>query len=457
MPESGDPIEALADIWDRLYPLLRHIRHFNGSEAAVREQQHGMIRDGCFLLPSPFGDVADTCSESYYVAHRFCYRFAADEEYLWITAALDMMFALGTVYFPRRRVAVVLYPGTIREQELLELEEICATASKPAPNPVPCHGQRSVVTGFSHYMHTLWNELPALERAASAGLGKHMQIAAVYSPLGPITELFPDLASDVQPLSHDRMQAINSENRLLVGLGSWTITRATQERVRAVAIRHTDSAVLSERDRFSATHDPVFWFSVKPPKRTCLRQSEVLAQMIAAARQAYPSAGFLLNGTSFPWDLDFNPNYGSWFSEGLIPTTMFAEQTIAEVIAKLPEAMRSSIPAVSGISVCEEIAWGAAANFYFCHGGTMQNKIGWVHRIPGMVHSPNRLMPVWAHQARMVEDGPPCYMVSPHLIVDCEPESYTAFGTERNDVDYYFTSVDDLIREFLEAYRTSTG
>src|SRR5688572_14368906 len=68
------PIEDLADVWGRLHPLLVHWRKFNRNEEAIRDQQHALVRDGCFLMPSPFDGVANLCAETYWINHRFFFR-----------------------------------------------------------------------------------------------------------------------------------------------------------------------------------------------------------------------------------------------------------------------------------------------------------------------------------------------------------------------------------------------
>jgi hypothetical protein len=456
--DIADPIDELADIWHRLRPLMLHMQHFNEDEATIREHQHGIIRDGCFLLPSPFAHAADMCRESYFHAHRFCYLFAhGEEEYFWITKDLHGAFALATMYFPRRRIAVTIDSGPLREEELRALDEIRSRTAKPERGSVPADGKRVVVTGFPHYMHTLWNELPALERAASAGLGSRIVLAALYQPLGPLTEHFPELATDARLILVDEVQEINEEYSLLVGLGSLAITQAAQQRVRAVAARHAGAAVVEERDHFRRNHDPVFWLSIKPPGRTCLRQSEVMARLIMGVNQEYPSAGFILNGTSLPWDAESNPNYPAGFSDGVEQASRFCVEVIEEILMRLPLQVRGSVRAVSGVSVCDEIVWGGAADFYFCHGGTMHNKIAWLHPIPGMIHTPRPFRNLFEHQGRVVEEGAPCYFVASHLICETEPEPYTSFGLQRTDVNYYFTSLDDVVRDFLDAFRVSTA
>ncbi len=456
LPDAAEPVRGLEDIWVSVAALLRHMEQFNRNEQTLYDQQLGTIRDGCFLLPSVFDNAqADTCLQSYYVPHRFYYRFTGPEEYFWITGPLDSAYALSTVYFPDRHVAVTLRPGDISDSELLEFALLRAEVSKPAPEPVPNAGKRLVVTGFPHFTHALWNELPALERIATAGLGERMTIAAAYEPYGPILELLPELDCEVAPFTRDQTAELNRQNRLIVGLGSLRITQSILERVREVALRYTDAAVIAERDRFRTAHGPIFWLSVKPPPRTLLRQSEVLAGLIVLIRQRYPAAGFILDGTSRPWDAATNPNYAGWFSDELAEASRLSAAEIEAVLEELEPELRETVRVVSDVSVCEEIAWGAIADFYFCHFGTMQNKIGWTHPVPGMIHTGGPFRDAFDPITRVVENGPPCYLIPAHLVEDLEPEAEAVLDGERDEGNYRFTSIEDVALEILAAFEIS--
>ena len=230
LEQLGDtPPPQLADLWQHLHPVLLHQFEFNRDEIAIRSQQHSMIRDSCFLVPSPFGNLAETCDSSYFFYHRFFYQFAGAEEFFWITALLDRAYSLTTIYFPQRRVAVSLYPFSIDTHTLREFDALRAGITKP-PKGTPI-----VVTGFPHYMHVLWNELPALEHATRSDLPERMRLAVMFEPFGPIAELFPEFAANLMFVRHDEQTKLNRDHRLLVGLGAWTISRATQGRVHRVA------------------------------------------------------------------------------------------------------------------------------------------------------------------------------------------------------------------------------
>ena len=60
---------------------------------------------------------------------------------------------------------------------------------------------------------------------------------------------------------------------------------------------------------------------------------------------------------------------------------------IAQLYSRLDAAARLATRIVTDVDVLEEVFWSELADFYFCHGGSMQNKIGWVHDTPGVIHS----------------------------------------------------------------------
>ena len=80
----------------------------------------------------------------------------------------------------------------------------------------------------------------------------------------------------------------------------------------------------------------------------------------------------------------------------------------------------------------------------------MQNKIGWIHRVPGFIHS-NRTFLRFNRVMSPVPDGPACFYASDELIVDDDPANYSALELARKDQDYSFTSVAALIGEIRNA------
>jgi hypothetical protein len=446
---------GLEDIWLSVDGLMRHAQLIRQNEENMQAQQRGMIRDGCFLMPSPFADrKGDRCNQSWFHEYQFYYLFDAGTHgnYYWITGSLGRGYNLDTIWFPSRQIAVTIHRYGIDAERLNRFQNsLLQPPAKANWAPLWEKAPRTAVVGYQHLVHMLWNELPALDRLVGTTLPDVFDIAVQCEPYGPTKELYPELAARIHTVRYEDIPELNAANGMVLGLGSWTITRGTQARVRRVAAMHTSEEAITQRDRFKAEHTPVFWLSVKPPLRTLTDQSAHLASLIGALQAFYPKAGFILDGASDPWDFPANSNYFSWFHEN----AQRAREISAKILAEIMESARverKKIVNLNGITACEEVMWGEAADFYICHGGTMQNKIGWVHRIPGFIHSNRaflesfRTMPL-----PIAHDAPPCYLASHALIVDDDINRYSANQLARKDQNYEFSSLGTLIDEVMAA------
>lgn len=460
-PASAAAAPGLEDIWPQLHALLSHQRIARLDEEAMQAQQRGMVRDGCFLMPSPFlGRSGDLCCRSWSHEFQFYYEFDAGSNgtYFWISGLLDRGFSLDAIWFPDRHIAVSTYPTQLDAARLERFRQMLAgEPAKPAWSAPWIDVPRTAVVGFQHFMHMLWNELPALDRLADAGLPGTAQpgtfaIAIKHEPFGPMRELFPELAPWMQTLQHEDVPGWNAAHGLVLGLGSWSITPGTQDRVMRLATRHTGVETLNWQAAFRAAHGPVFWLSVKPPKRTPLDQPAMLAGLIQALRVEHPNAGFILDGASLPWDFPANTNYPPWFH--IVSHTAVTASTviISMVLAMLSSETREHIVSLNGISACEEATWGGLATFYVCHGGTMQNKIGWLHRIPGFIHSNLTFLGFARTMPPPVLNGPACYYASDRLIVDDDPSNYSSHDLARKDQNYSFASLGLFVEEVRAAF-----
>jgi hypothetical protein len=448
------PHNALIDIWPRASAALQHFDVANRDEKHVQAIQHDILRIGRLAVPSLWHASSDHWIGCLYYNHRVLYRFfAGAEEYFWITTLIDRCYALGVLYFPARGVAVSLYPHTIDSGFLAEFE-IARTQWQRRPKEHRFKSaQPFVVTGFHHMMHTLWNDLPGLESAINAGLAPEMNVIATHQPLGPLAMLFPEFERRVEIVSQERLQARNGSGISFVALGGWTISPSVQRRVLDVADQLNRPGHLRERDLFKRRHTALFWISVKPPYRTILEQAKALALIIEGIRTEIDGAGFILNGVSYPWDYDTNGNYEPWFRDVMRQASAETSSIIGDIMSRLSSSLSESVRAVHDVPVSDEIAWSAAADFYFCHGGSMHNKIGWLRPVAGVVHSNSRFVDSMIHMIPPLESIPPTYFVPSELIADDDPEGYSELQMARRDQNYRFRDVRSIADFVVARYR----
>ena len=298
------PLASLADIWHSLAAVLRHYKAINNDDAAVQAIQHDMLRDCAILSPSIYGAGADLCTSSFYIPHIFAFLFEREEgDYLWLTTQLDRCFGFGVLHLPKRDVTIALYPFSVSEHIVGRLEGAMAGAPRTKSEICPPYAPPLVVTGFFHFMHVLWNELPAIDRALASGRLAGSIVAHVHQPLGPLDEIFPELRERLRWAPAEDDAALNGSARMLIGLGTRTIPASTQARLRGAALSLARPHLRAETAGFRSDYWPIFWVSVKPPNRSVLRQDEILSDLVHALKAAYPQAGFLINGVGIPWDL----------------------------------------------------------------------------------------------------------------------------------------------------------
>lgn len=451
--DTNEGIREFDDIWDGLWKLLRHWKQLNRDEMNVRAQQHGIIRDGCFLMPSPFGQRPDRCSESFLFNHRVFYKFQGQEEYFWITSLLDRGYALASLYFPARHTAVSLYPGSLTPSMLNAFDRMRREVVKPRSDRDISDGTRTVVIGFPHFMHMLWNELPAVEAVLGTAIESKIDFIVTYQPFGPMVEIFPELRGRVAVMHSDESRVINHK-RMIVAIGSRRITKSLQRRILSVAARNALPSHLEASAAFRDTHRPIFWISIKPPKRTPEHQAQVLSEIIYGIKARYPGAGILLNGVSYPWDFPANTNYGPGFEREIGLASTNTSKILDEILTLLPDKIQRDTRIIHNISVCDEIVWGSVADYYFSHGGTMQNKIGWIHNIPGIMHSNSKFVQAFGWGEPYVVDGPTLFSVPSDLIIDDSTDSYSQMEIERKDMNYRFRSVFDVLDEIIRTYES---
>lgn len=447
------------DFWIRIRILMLYAADLSKDEERVQIQQHGMIRDGFFVMPSIYSDrESDQCNRSWFHEYRFYYEFETNSQdrYFWITGQLDCGYSLQTIWFPEKKIVFTNYYLGVDVNRLIRFkthlqESVQKIFHTEHLNNVP----RLAIVGYQHMLHTLWNELPALDLLSETELPSCFKIAVQHEPFGPIRRLFPELSASIYAIRYEDIPHQNSVRGLVFGLGSWTITHSTQKRILDLAEEISSKEVILRIKLFEHTHSPIFWISVKPPQRTISEQPQALAALITHLKASFPAAGFIINGVSFPWDFPINTNYPPWFHDYITTALDKSKEIIECLLRHLQNNNFNDIVILNGISACEEAAWGKVASFYICHGGSMQNKIGWLHDTPGFIHSnrpfieANRSMPV------PVFDGPACYYASDELIVDDDQSKYSTHEITRKDQNYSFSSLSRFIDEVTCAIRKS--
>ena len=250
--------------------------------------------------------------------------------------------------------------------------------------------------GHENFAHHLRNELSALEEwlhTATPEQLARISISASDEPIGPLGDVFPQLAGcEIVSDISDDASGVTADNPISVRVGSRLVTERLRQRVRDYAERHAQAVATHPARHLLATAWPRIWISTRTGWRTAANFDALFLALVPRVFRAYPRAAMFMDGFSFPLGFFDDPRTADR-RDSFVSRATETEVVITELKSKVKEQfgteLADRICSISGIDLMSAIALGAACDYYICHFGTLQHKIGWIHDIPGMMHGPS--------------------------------------------------------------------
>ncbi len=324
--------------------------------------------------------------------------------------------------------------------------------------PGPATTGLQLVLGDLNFAHHAWNQLSALDELVPQGVPDGLTMVATQEPLGPIQDLFPDLAKWPLTYTHDtELQALNAPGALFAPVGGRKISAGLTERLTAVADANGTAAGQAIVATVAGARGPVLWMSVRTQNRTLTNQHAVLTALGAAFLQSAPDGIIVIDGYSLTADLARYPRYHQDMAHKIAAEDRVAAEAVRDALAAAGSAGRVEIAV--GLTILDSIALARHASIYFCHHGTVQHKIGWFHSVPGLVHSNRTILAhtpgAWV-AAQSAVALPPAY-VSPQLVSDDEvPAGVHAYGHLLRYENYTIIDIPATIAAFF-AHAANNG
>jgi glycosyltransferase involved in cell wall biosynthesis len=388
-------IEAKAPFIRKTLASLNE-RQARPDDVILRRFQADIVTRGCFDVPSPFTGLILSSGDAVILPDRTVfYRFPNEPRLLLAAANLARGYPIVGLVLLNSRTLIQLDErlwGVESRDVVAALAFLDDNAWPPARPADRC----LILTGDSNFAHHAWNQLGAL----AALIDGHTErlprtLCTTFTPLGAIDALLPELSHwSIDHLSANIPPHVNSPGRVIVNLGGLRVTDAIRDRVLRVARDQESEAVRAIR-RSLAANTPVVWVSVRTRNRTADNQRDFIVAACREIVSSYPDAAIILDGHSVPMDAAINANYNRRDIDTMITGD---SGEIEAVIAALrsgsdPSGAYSLINA-SGLTILESILLAHAADFYICHHGTVQHKIGWMTDRPGVVHSNPRTLSI---------------------------------------------------------------
>jgi hypothetical protein len=333
----------------------------------------------------------------------------------------------------------------------------------------------AVLIGHPNFAHHLWNELSALYRLKQKRILKKIdRIFVIRETLGAIVDIFPELAKakiqqlndtlslneetlsfleNVQPIEPWIISEMLKNNYCFINLADNFIPHGLTRRIYGVAKQEANPQTLDTIRRAKKQYFPLLWISIRTQDRTWIQQTEGLTNIINALSQKFPNLGIVFDGFSPPADC-----------HNLTANQLLAIDREKAVVKDIVANVSSNVSTfdIIGNSIFEANLWAHAVDLYLCHFGTLQHKIAWLARQPGIVHANSRISANANSQFRSY--GVREFGIPPKFIDSSQIKDISIVMSEldlRNTVDNYDVDwkiiYDELMKIIASVQKSRTG
>jgi hypothetical protein len=397
-----------AQFWPAFIASVREQNAFV-QNLVLRKYQLDLLDRGQFSVVSPFsGERVFTASCGSGLAGQIAYYFPDHSDFWLLTppSRFKLGHPLAQMISDQSHCRHFLFNRT-RTPEPIPVHGMQLLRSSSARASRSRSGAACLIIGHENFAHHLWNELPALglwlERASDEAIAR-LCVFPVAEPLGSLRKIFPRLAA----ASFITRRSAVVEHPLRLRVGAQLVTSYIQN----VIVNHCrnigNHGSVVEILRTLKSGWPKVWISVRQHSRTPDNQLDFLLALLERASATYPNAIFVFDGFSFPVGFTSDPGMTLRMNSFLIRSQECAEfiQALCEKAARLlgPGIVRR-LCSISGLDLAQAILVAGYCDYYICHGGTLQHKIGWLYRKPGFIHTAPEGSRHFLIQAAQVENA----------------------------------------------------
>jgi hypothetical protein len=423
----------------------------------LRRYQERILELGRLEIVSPFSGntLSVVCSDR--IGSAIAYQFFDQERFWIITGPMQFAYPLSHLVDDRdgdiRQLIPSMSPLDTKHQRAINEHLRSGPPATEVARTVPV-----LIIGHPNFAHHLWNELSALDEwlnTASDEAIAGLKIVATAEPFGPLRNIFPQLER-ASFLSVAEIASIKQmcATPLFVRTGSRLVTTRVRQTICDFSESHANRPIADSILGTLTSGSPRIWISVRMKTRTADNQLELILAVLRRVFRTYSNATVAIDGFSYPMGF-FDDLRKQKVYEGFVTRAEEAGEFItairSQVIAELGQHIGSRLCSISGLSLADAIHIGSCCDYYICHVGTLQHKIGWLHTIPGFIHfSPQGTTSAQWH-ANQVEGG-----IIPDFLPANLAVSTSAAVSKRSasrNFNYRVTDVDQAADLIIQSMR----
>lgn len=386
--KNREPGEYRKHLSEQIISWIENQNEFE-SHRRLRRYQKKLMTTGQFDFPNPFGHGVLKCTGTIYFGIKaFAWLFDSSMGPIWLTSGdpstayeiSGLFFLKDSLFFDFATNLCSISPDEQIEAiaDVNDNLAFLSGATKQPANQGQIELEAMLVIGHENFAHFMWNELPAIIEAESETECR-ASIYATWEPITPLHKL-TKLTTEGRycKVSADSlMENRGFSSRILFALGSTKMSLETKRRIR----QQVRSTSICKEESF------VVWISIRNTHRYPLNQIETYSNLIHKLYHLPFDLKIILDGYSIADDIEVDFRYHAELQRRL---SFEASRLAGQLISLLDVNIREDnfIIDATRLTIPESIALAAEADFYICHHGTQQHKIGWIYDVPGIIHAP---------------------------------------------------------------------
>jgi hypothetical protein len=433
LSEEGAPSTAVPFRWHTFGKRWREWRRGYDRRHWPDSWQGRCYHQGSLIFPSPWDPVSQLSTRlSVRNGLAFCYVLqAGNQRALLLPGFLGAGHELEALYLIDERVLLHLPCSLATAEWFFSLLGgfLPLLAGRHLPDAVdPARPVRLRLEGHPNFAHQLLNGYTAIEAALAAEGEKLGEIQSLgLAPFVPMEQIFPEVCW-LEPLQAQEPMGLCFE--LPISQRPERINPSLRRRVRRACrdrISEKGQVMVRQLDQWRKNGGWVLWLSIKSKVATAEGLSELaVLWLIEQKRRGISLPLLLLDGFSLQaGQRNSDRIYGAEIS-----TLTADELEMAQEIQHRLASRHLAIPVVLavGLPLADSVVLGERTDFYFCHQGTVQHKIGWLQEgIPGVVHSNNQRNQGGSHPWGSMGVGEPPQWLPATLSSDLEGGSRASY------------------------------
>ncbi|AGU47942.1 hypothetical protein VAPA_1c08220 [Variovorax paradoxus B4] len=443
-------------------PYLAHLiddleeKQAKHGERIGRWYQRDLLRKGRFVVRSVWDNEPVQATQSVLLEDKtIAYGFGPALNFWLFAGSFGEGAPIQGIYLPQRAILVNL------GHEAWGVTETHVRKAMTIFNSLPLDMDRisgptpSLVTGDASFAHHIWNQLGALDRLIADEPEfalERTNVVVMQEPLGPLAELFDDCPNwKIRYVHSSRVQQLNCRDTLFVQLAGMLVTEGAKARVFKYVERAVDLPEAVVRRNPAGR----FWLSIRTRNRTITNQVQFLTELANSLIEEYPGCDIVLDGHSLSEDDYRLVELGDSSNHAIAA----ADADVAAKVIKRLVQRDSKIYQTAGRPLSEALALARTCDFYVCHHGTVQHKIGWFTWVPGVAHANTRVTrskPALSVAAQTEGSPPPSYLPV-ELIEDEASNARSALADALKHENYTIVSVDEACRFVLSEIKATTA